>query len=255
MPAFIDRPVWGICAPGAEGTSMTISRNLKIGVMALTVAVAACQQKAPADPSANMTTDDQKAIYAFGAAVGKQVSQQTAQIRLTPAELEIFKAGFGDVLTGKEPVVKINDYQDAFQKLAQLRIAEGAELAKKAGEDLLASAAKEPGAVKTDSGLIFRTLTPGTGPSPKATDTVRVHYHGTLPDGKVFDSSVDRGEPAEFGLNGVIPCWTEGLQRMKVGEKAKLICPAAIAYGERGAGGTIPPNSTLIFEVDLLAIK
>jgi FKBP-type peptidyl-prolyl cis-trans isomerase FkpA len=90
---------------------------------------------------------------------------------------------------------------------------------------------------------------------PKATDVVRVHYHGTLPGGKIFDSSVDRGEPAEFGLNQVIPCWTEGVQRMHVGEKAELVCPASIAYGDRGAGGVIPPGATLIFEVELLAIK
>jgi FKBP-type peptidyl-prolyl cis-trans isomerase FkpA len=84
---------------------------------------------------------------------------------------------------------------------------------------------------------------------------VRVHYHGTLPGGKIFDSSVDRGEPAEFGLNQVIPCWTEGVQRMHVGEKAQLVCPSSIAYGDRGAGGVIPPGATLIFEVELLAIK
>ena len=109
--------------------------------------------------------------------------------------------------------------------------------------------------MQTESGLVFRTLTPGTGAQPKATDVVRVHYHGTLPGGKIFDSSVDRGEPAEFGLNQVIPCWTEGVQRMHVGEKAELVCPAAIAYGDRGAGGVIPPGATLIFEVELLAIK
>jgi FKBP-type peptidyl-prolyl cis-trans isomerase FkpA len=116
-------------------------------------------------------------------------------------------------------------------------------------------AAREPGAVQTASGLVFRTLTPGTGAMPKATDMVRVHYHGTLPGGKIFDSSVDRGEPAEFGLNQVIPCWTEGVQRMHVGEKAQLVCPASIAYGDRGAGGVIPPGATLIFEVELLGIK
>ena len=121
--------------------------------------------------------------------------------------------------------------------------------------DFLAGAAKEPGAVKTDSGLVYRTLKPGQGAHPQATDTVRVHYTGTFTDGKVFDSSVQRGVPAEFPLNRVIPCWTEGVQRMQLGEKAKLVCPAAIAYGERGAGSSIPPNSTLVFEVELLEIK
>ncbi len=121
--------------------------------------------------------------------------------------------------------------------------------------DLAASAAKEPGAVVTASGLVYRSLKDGTGPNPGATETVKVHYRGSFADGKEFDSSYARGTPAEFPLNRVIKCWTEGVQRMQVGGKAKLTCPAAIAYGERGAGGgTIPPNATLQFEVELLGI-
>jgi FKBP-type peptidyl-prolyl cis-trans isomerase FkpA len=118
-----------------------------------------------------------------------------------------------------------------------------------------ARAATEPGAVTTESGLVFRSVKEGTGASPKATDQVRVHYRGTLMDGKEFDSSYKRGEPAVFPLNRVIKCWTEGLQRMKVGGTAQLTCPAAIAYGDRGAGGQIPPGATLKFEVELLAIN
>ncbi|MGB4925416.1 MAG: FKBP-type peptidyl-prolyl cis-trans isomerase [Giesbergeria sp.] len=110
--------------------------------------------------------------------------------------------------------------------------------------------------VTTASGLIYESLKDGTGPSPKASDTVRVHYRGTFPEsGKEFDSSIARGQPIEFPLTGVIPCWTEGVQKMKVGGKAKLTCPPAIAYGARGAGGVIPPNATLNFEVELLGIK
>jgi FKBP-type peptidyl-prolyl cis-trans isomerase FkpA len=120
--------------------------------------------------------------------------------------------------------------------------------------DYLATAAQEEGAIRTGTGLIYTMLMPGTGPSPSATDTVQVHYHGTLPDGRVFDSSVDRGQPASFPLDQVIPCWTEGVQRMRVGEKAKLVCPASLAYGDRGAGGVIPPGSPLAFEVELLGI-
>ena len=120
--------------------------------------------------------------------------------------------------------------------------------------DPLKAAAAEAGAVVTDSGLVFRSLKDGSGPTPTAGDTVRVHYRGTLPDGKEFDSSIKRGQPAEFPLNRVIKCWTEGVQRIKVGGKAKLTCPPAIAYGERGAGGVIPPNATLLFEVELLGI-
>jgi len=118
----------------------------------------------------------------------------------------------------------------------------------------LAQAQSKP--VTTKSGLVFESIKDGTGASPKATDTVKVHYKGTFPDsGKEFDSSYKRGEPIEFPLQGVIPCWTEGVQLMKVGGKAKLTCPASIAYGARGAGGVIPPNATLNFEVELLGIK
>ncbi len=118
-----------------------------------------------------------------------------------------------------------------------------------------AAAAKEAGAVVTASGLVYRALKDGTGDSPKASDKVKVHYRGTFLDGKEFDSSYKRGEPIEFPLGGVIKCWTEGVQRMKVGGKAKLTCPPAIAYGERGAGGVIPANATLQFEVELLGIN
>ena len=110
--------------------------------------------------------------------------------------------------------------------------------------------------VTTASGLVYQSLKEGSGAAPKASDTVRVHYRGTFPDsGKEFDSSLARGEPIEFALEGVIACWTEGVQKMKVGGKAKLTCPPAIAYGARGAGGVIPPNATLNFEVELLGIK
>jgi FKBP-type peptidyl-prolyl cis-trans isomerase FkpA len=119
-----------------------------------------------------------------------------------------------------------------------------------------AAAAKEPGAVVTATGLVYRSLKDGSGASPTARDQVKVHYRGTFPDGKEFDSSYKRGEPIEFPLSGVINCWTEGVQRMKVGGKAKLTCPASIAYGEGGAGGgLIPANATLLFEVELLAIN
>ena len=124
-----------------------------------------------------------------------------------------------------------------------------------AQDDVITKAAAEKGAIKTDSGMVYRTLTEGKGASPKATDIVRVHYKGTFPDGKEFDSSYKRGQPTEFPLNGVIKCWTEGVQRMKVGGKAMLTCPPSLAYGEKGAGGVIPPNATLQFEVELISIK
>jgi FKBP-type peptidyl-prolyl cis-trans isomerase FkpA len=117
------------------------------------------------------------------------------------------------------------------------------------------AAATEPGAVVTSTGLVYRSLKEGNGTSPTPVDKVKVHYRGTFPDGKEFDSSYKTNQPAEFPLGGVIRCWTEGLQRMKVGGKAKLTCPPNIAYGERGAGGVIPPGATLLFEVELLGIN
>ncbi len=127
-------------------------------------------------------------------------------------------------------------------------------LAVLAASSVLPAQAAAP--VTTPSGLVYESLKEGAGASPQASDTVRVHYRGTFPEsGKEFDSSIARGEPIEFPLKGVIPCWTEGVQKMKVGGKAKLTCPPAIAYGARGAGGVIPPNATLNFEVELLGIK
>jgi FKBP-type peptidyl-prolyl cis-trans isomerase FkpA len=134
-------------------------------------------------------------------------------------------------------------------------IAGAASLTASAQPDLAATAAKEAGAIVTPSGLVYRSLREGNGANPVASDVVKVHYRGTLANGTEFDSSYARNAPAEFPLSGVIPCWTEGVQRMKVGGKAKLVCPAAIAYGSRGAGGVIPPNATLQFEVELLAIS
>jgi FKBP-type peptidyl-prolyl cis-trans isomerase FkpA len=130
-----------------------------------------------------------------------------------------------------------------------------AQAASAPADEVAAKSAKEPGAVVTASGLVFRSLKDGTGPSPKASDVVKVHYRGTFPDGKEFDSSYSRNAPTEFPLDRVIRCWTEGVQRIKVGGKAKLTCPAAIAYGARGTpGGPIPPNATLLFEVELLSV-
>jgi FKBP-type peptidyl-prolyl cis-trans isomerase FkpA len=122
-------------------------------------------------------------------------------------------------------------------------------------EPVIAKSKAEIGDVVSNSGLIYLSLKDGSGPSPTANDVVRVHYRGTLPDGKEFDSSYARKQPAEFPLNRVIKCWTEGVQKMAVGGKAKLTCPASIAYGERGTpGGPIPPNATLLFEIELLAV-
>jgi FKBP-type peptidyl-prolyl cis-trans isomerase FkpA len=138
--------------------------------------------------------------------------------------------------------------------LAAALIAGFASMAHADDSAALAAAAKEAGATVTPSGLVYRSLKDGTGASPAATDIVKVNYRGTFTDGKEFDASANHGGPASFPLNRVVPCWTEGVQKMKVGGKAKLTCPSSIAYGARGAGGVIPPNATLVFEVELVGI-
>ncbi|GAB4223302.1 MAG: FKBP-type peptidyl-prolyl cis-trans isomerase [Acidobacteriota bacterium] len=196
------------------------------------------------------TTDDEKIVYAIGLVLAKNL----APLGLSADDLALIEAGLTDGVMGRKPKVDLAIWGPKIQEFAQQRAAAAAEREKAAGAEFLAEEAAKPGAQKTDSGLIYFEVEPGTGPSPKPTDRVRVNYKGTLRDGTVFDSSYDRGEPAEFPLDRVIRCWTEGLQKMKVGGKARLVCPADIAYGERGAPPTIGPNATLVFEVELLDI-
>ena len=196
-------------------------------------------------------TEQQKTLYAVGQALARQVGA----FDLKADELGYVERGLRDGVLGTKSAVDMNVYGPKIQQLALERRAEAAKKAEAEGEELLAKAAAEKGAVKTADGLVYRSLREGKGASPKATDTVTVNYRGTLPDGREFDSSYARHEPAEFPLNRVIKCWTEGVQKMKVGGKAKLTCPPQIAYGEHGAGGLIPPNATLTFEVELLGIK
>jgi FKBP-type peptidyl-prolyl cis-trans isomerase FkpA len=214
-----------------------------IGAVLLSVAAVSAQ-------SANPTTDEQKTLYALGLAI----SQSLGVFNLSEAELAMVNAGLTDGVLKREPKVNVQEFMPKVQQLQQSRLAAVSEVEQKAGAEFLAKAAAEKGATKTDSGLVFSTITAGKGDSPKATDKVKVHYHGTLTNGEVFDSSTQRGEPVTFPLNGVIPCWTEGVQRMKVGEKSRLVCPSSIAYGDRGAPPKIKPGSTLIFEVELLEI-
>ena len=214
------------------------------------IAGAALSVVATAAFAADPATDDQKTLYALGVAM----SQSLAPFGLTEAELEFVRNGLADGVLGKTPKVEMQTYGPKIQQLAQARAGAVAEKEKKAGAGVLAKAAAEPGAKKTASGAIVKEIKAGTGAQPKATDTVKVHYHGTLPDGTVFDSSVQRGQPATFPLSGVIKCWTEGVQEIKVGGKAKLTCPSDIAYGDRGSPPKIKPGATLVFEVELLEI-
>jgi FKBP-type peptidyl-prolyl cis-trans isomerase FkpA/FKBP-type peptidyl-prolyl cis-trans isomerase FklB len=197
-----------------------------------------------------VTTDAQKTLYTLGLALSRSLGGFT----LSEAELEIVKLGLTDGVLQREPKVDPQLFMPKVQEMQKTRTAAVAAVEHKAGEDFLAKAAATPGATKTESGLVMTTLTPGTGAAPTADDTVQVHYHGTLIDGTVFDSSVQRGQPATFPLKGVIKCWTEGVQRMQVGGKSRLVCPSQLAYGERGAPPRIKPGATLVFEVELLDI-
>lgn len=197
-----------------------------------------------------LTTDEQKTLYTLGLALSRSLGGFT----LSEAELDIVKVGLTDGVFQRAPQVDLQLFLPKVQELQKLRTATVAAAEQKVGEDFLAKAAAAPGATKTESGLVMTTLTPGTGAAPTAEDTVQVHYHGTLLDGTVFDSSVQRGQPATFALKGVIKCWTEGVQRMHVGGKSRLVCPPQLAYGERGAPPHIKPGATLVFEVELLDI-
>jgi FKBP-type peptidyl-prolyl cis-trans isomerase FkpA len=193
-------------------------------------------------------TDDEKTIYALGLSV----SRSLAQFDLSPTEIELVRRALADAAAGK-PAVDLNTWGPKIQPLAQARAAKVSEREKTASAAYLAKAAAESGAVKADSGLIYREVKAGAGESPKATDTVKVHYRGTLVNGTEFDSSYSRNQPAQFPLNGVIKCWTEGVQKMKVGGKAVLVCPSDLAYGDQGRP-SIPGGAALIFEIELLEI-
>lgn len=236
-----------------------------IAVLCLTGSVAFAapppnpKEKAPpadapvaAKPAPLTPEERKKVLYALGAMVAQRTP--LAQAGLEEAELTEVMVGFADATLGKPlkyPTAENMPKVDQFLKeRAKIR----GEQEKAKGATYLEEQAKAPGAQKTPSGLIYFETQAGTGAQPTAADTVKVHYRGTLVNGTEFDSSYKRGTPAEFPLGGVIKCWTEGVAKMKVGGKAKLVCPSEIAYGERGAGGSIPPNSVLNFEVELISI-
>lgn len=235
---------------------------------ATTLAGAACAQKpsdskaadakapaaAAAKPAASgdLKTDDEKILYVLGLAI----SRNLAPFALNEAELAVVKQGLTDGVLNKPAKADLQTYGPKIEEFAKGRVASAAGTEKKAGAAFLEKAAAEPGAVKQPTGYVYKEIKAGTGPTPKATDKVKVHYTGTLIDGTVFDSSVQRGEPVTFPLNQVVPCWTQGLQLMKVGGKAKLVCPSDLAYGDSGApGGKIKGGATLVFEVELLGIE
>ena len=187
-------------------------------------------------------------------ALGLSIANNFRNAGIKNLEVTDFVKGLNDVLLEGEPAISYEEAQKVINEyFAQLQ-KEKFENNKQAGEEFLRINREKAGVVELPSGLQYQVFKQGTGDKPKATDKIRCHYHGTLINGTVFDSSVDRGEPIEFGVNQVIPGWTEALQLMNVGSKWRLFIPSHLAYGERGAGQAIEPNSTLIFDVELLDI-
>ena len=194
-----------------------------------------------------LETDDQKALYA----IGMIAATRLPQIELTPEEMRLVEAGLADGLSGREPRVDMNTIRQQLETFVRARTVAAATKEKAAGAEFASQRATQAGAEKLASGLVYREITPGTGASPGAADTVRVKYRGLLRDGSEFDSSA---EPVSFPLNGVVPCFSEGIKKMKVGGKSELVCPSDLAYGDQGRPPRIRPGATLQFEVELVEI-
>lgn len=221
-------------------------KAVAVSIAVVLVLVGAAGAAAP-----ELKTDEQKTLYALGLVIARNLSS----FYLTKADLEVLEAGITDGTLKAKPKADLETWGPKIQELASARAAVAAAAEKKASRAFLDRAAAEQGAVKTASGMIVTTLTPGTGASPATTDRVKVHYHGTLVDGTEFDSSIKRGEPLTIGLaGGVIKCWSEGVPLMKVGGKSRLVCPSDIAYGDQGRPPVIKPGATLVFEIELLEI-
>ncbi|MDB6031668.1 MAG: peptidylprolyl isomerase FKBP-type [Verrucomicrobiales bacterium] len=208
-----------------------------------------------AEEKPDLKDPKQRASYSIGADIGSNFKRQEIEI-----DAKALAAGLNDALAGKTTLTDaemketLNNFRKDLQSKMEVKQKSAGDKNVKEGEAFLAANAKKEGVKTTASGLQYKVIKSGTGASPKSTDSVKVHYHGTLVDGTVFDSSVERGEPVTFGVSEVIPGWTEALQLMKEGDKWQLYIPSKLAYGERAAGPKIGPNSTLIFDVELLSI-
>lgn len=241
---------------------MNVSKTILVFACSLFIANLAVAQtttssSSPAHKKATTTsaapftlkTENDSISYAIGVSLANFYKQQN----ISNINTAILVRAVKDVDNSK-PILSEQQCQSTLMAYVQKQQSEKALSNKKLGQDFLAANAKKPGVVTLPSGLQYQIITQGTGPKPKLTDMVRVHYHGTLIDGKVFDSSVERGKPIELNVNGVIPGWTEALQLMPVGSKWKLFIPSELAYGDRQAGQMIAPGSTLVFDVELLDI-
>jgi FKBP-type peptidyl-prolyl cis-trans isomerase len=231
---------------------MKIARLLGVGWTSL-VLLACNGQEVKTGTPAKVETEEEKVLYALGLAIA-QNTLEPFRGQFSDAEMAVVMQGFADAVKGGETIVPLQEFGPKINPMLQERLKRVQAQAAAEGEAFREKAAREEDAVQTASGLIFKELRAGTGVSPKATDQVKVHYHGSLIDGTVFDSSVERGEPITFALDQVVKGWSEGLQMMKVGGKAELTIPPELAYGPGGREG-IPPNATLIFEVELLGIE
>ena len=221
----------------------------KLFILGVAATLVACNQENYTN--AELTTQIDSVSYSLGISVANNLKNSGFE----SIETDAMASAFNDVFSDKEVRITEDEanllIQDYFLELSEKKSQE----ANAEGSSFLIENAKKEGVITTSSGLQYEIITNGTGATPSESDKVTVHYHGTLLDGTVFDSSVDRGQPATFPVNGVIPGWVEALQLMNVGSKYKLYIPSDLAYGERGAGGAIGPNATLIFEVELLSIN
>lgn len=225
--------------------------RLAASVAVLTLVLAGCDNTA--EVSSDLKTPAQKASYGIGLSMGKNLSQEG----MDDLDSQAVALGIEDALTKKDQRLSDDELMEAFsflQARAQERMSALNDAAAKGGADFLAENAKRDGVITTESGLQYEVIAKAEGAQPKVSDVVSVHYQGTLVDGSVFDSSIERGEPVEFPVGGVIPGWVEGLQLMSVGEKYKFYIPSELAYGAQSPTPAIPANSTLVFEVELLDI-
>ena len=221
----------------------------KLFILGIAATLVACNQENYTN--AELTTQIDSVSYSLGISVANNLKNSGFE----SIETDAMSSAFNDVFSGKEERITEEDANLLIQEYFLVLSEKKSQEASAEGSSFLVENAKKEGVITTSSGLQYEIITNGTGATPTETDQVTVHYHGTLIDGTVFDSSVDRGQPATFPVNGVIPGWVEALQLMNVGSKYKLYIPSDLAYGEGGAGGSIGPNATLIFEVELLSIN